>query len=469
MKKYIKPIIALSFIALFYGCSIDDIKPTHQLTDENAIYDEASAQRVLNGVYDMGREFDISFFPLHLAAYGDAGLINGFLSGEDGFNNNDVSVENPFLAKVYNGHYKVINSANFLMKQLKEGKAVGLSDEKRKEMIAQAKILRAINYFDLLRYFGEYYDVSSPNGVVLSTEFSTTLETPARSSVQDVYDLILDDIDYGIAHGASNIEHFYVGKVMAQALEAKVYLYMNDYTQAASLASEVINNDEGYSLEPDYPSIFTNSYDSSEVLFAPYHASGSEGGTQMDQIRNTTYSDGLRSLADAQVNGVDDGDLTGTGSNYDPRFSYAYSEVTQGVNTQGKYPFLSTANGEGNTLYHLRLAEVYLIYAEAEARRPGGDLSAALNRLNQIRTRAGVDPKTSTVKSELLENIRQEKLLELFFENGEPLFDLIRYGVLGDLNIQDIKPSLNQQYKYILPIPQKAIIGNNNLSQNSGY
>lgn len=469
MRKYIYQLIALSLIALIYGCSIDDIKPLNQLTNDNVIYDEASAQRVLNGVYDLGREFDISFFPLHLAAYGNEGLINGFLSGAAGFNNNEVSVDNLFLANVYNGHYKVINSANILIEQLEDGKAEGISEENKDSMIAEAKTLRALSYFTLLRYFGEYYDTSSSHGVVVSFDFSITLEAKPRNSVQETYDAILDDLTYAVANGPSYIEHSYVGKVTAKALMAKVHLYMKNYEQAALLASEVINNDEGYALEPDYALIFQNSYRSSEVLFAPVHGSGSEGGTGMAQISNTVYSEVLRSLADKQVNDPNDGDLTDGGENYDPRFNFAYSDSTKGVNMQGKYPFISTANGENNTLYHLRLAEMYLIYAEAEVRRPGGDLAVALEHLNAIRTRAGVDSKTSVTESELLEDIRQEKLLELFYENGEPLFDLIRYSTIGDLNVEDIKPTLDQEYKYILPIPQKAMIGNNNLIQNPGY
>lgn len=469
MKKYIYQLIALSFVALLFGCSIDDIKPRNQLTNENLVYDEASAQRVLNGVYKLERDFDISFFPLHLAAYGNEGLINGFLGGSTGFNNNEVPVENPFLANVYNGHYRVINSANILIEQLEADKAQGITEEKKNSMIAEAKTLRALNLFTLLRYFGEYYDTSSQYGVVVSKEFSVSLETKARSTVQETYDVIIEDLTYGMENGPDYIEHFYVGKVTATALLAKVHLYMKNYEEAAMLAAEVINNAEGYALEPDYASIFQNSYNSSEVLFATIHGGGSEGGSGMYQISNTVYSESLRVLADEQVREVNDGDLTDEGENYDPRFIYAYSDATKGVNSQGKYPFVATSSGQNNTIYYLRLAEMYLVYPEAEVRRPGGDLTVALEHVNEIRTRAGVDLKTSTTKRDLLEDIREEKLLELFFENSEPLFDLIRYSSIGDLNAEDIKPSLNQEYKYILPIPQNAIIANNNLIQNPGY
>ncbi|MGO1751889.1 MAG: RagB/SusD family nutrient uptake outer membrane protein [Psychroflexus sp.] len=466
MKKFINKLIILSLIALSASCSVDDVEPYYQLTPEDAIRDEASAQRILNGVYDLSREFDVSFFPLHLAAYGNEGRISGFLSGMNGMNNNTVKVQNPFLSNLYNGHYKIINSANFLIGKLEEGAAVGISDERKASMIAEAKTMRALVSFKLLRYFGEHYDLSSPYGIVLKTNFSTEIVSIPRSTVQESYDFILEDLDDAIANGPSNIPHFLVGKVTAQALKAKVLLYMNDYQGAASLADEVINNAEGYALETDYASIFTNTYNSPEVLFAPVHGSGSEGGTQVSQVKQTTYSETLRALSDAQVPGAG---VVSSGADYDPRFAYAYSDMTKGNNANGKYPFISNAENENNTMYHLRLAEIYLIRAEALLRDPSGDDTEALSLLNEIRTRAGVAPSTTTDNAELLEEVRQEKLLELFFENGEPLFDLVRFSILGDINAADVKQSLDQEYKYIFPMPDQAVIGNTNLEQNPGY
>lgn len=451
------------------GCSIDDVQPINRLTTNNAVRDEASAQLILNGVYDAVRFRDVSSFPLHLAAYGDEGQISGVLSEQTGFNTNSVPVQNRFMANLYNAEYKIINVANFLIQELESGKAVGISDQRKMEMISEAKIQRAFTHFNLLRYFGEHYDLSSVNGVVLRTEFSTILDAEPRNTVQEVYDLMLSDLDYAVVNGPVNIEHFYTGSLAAKALLAKINLYMGDYTEAAKLAEEVINNDEGYALEADYKSIFTNQFNSSEVIFAPFSGPGSEGGTEMALINRTTYSQYLNALADAQVGGAEDGDLADTGSNYDPRFSFAYSDLTRGVNRQAKYPFNANYSSQNNTMYHLRLAEIYLIHAEAEARREGGDLNTALARLNEIRTRAGVEIKTLTDKATLLEDIRKEKLLELFFENGEPLFDLVRYDVLGNLDAATIKPTLNTKNKFILPIPAQAIIGNNNLTQNPGY
>ncbi|MGO3184275.1 MAG: RagB/SusD family nutrient uptake outer membrane protein [Aequorivita sp.] len=470
MKKYINTFQKLLILAVaitISSCSIDDIEPINQLTVDNTIRDEASAQQVLNGIYDLGRAFDISFFPLHLAAYGDEGISSN-ISGDKGYNTNEVPVENRFLANLYNGHYKVINSANFLIEELEAGKALGISDERKAEMISEAKFQRAFFHFNLLRYFGQYYDVSSSYGIVLRTSFATELELNPRNTVQEAYTLIEADLEYAITNGPVNIDHYYSGSLAAKALLAKVKLYEGKYAQAATLAEEVINNAEGYALEMNYNDIFLNQFNSSEVIFAPFSGPGAEGGSNMNLVSRTTYSEYLRSLADEQVGEPDDGSLEGTGADYDPRFSYAYSANTQGINFQGKYPFVDNAGSQNNTLYHLRLGEIYLVHAEALT-RAGGDTGLALQSLNTIRERAGVEIKDFTDAPTLLEDIRQEKLLELFFENGEPLFDLVRYDVLGNLEASSIKPTLNTESKFVLPIPSEVLIGNDAMVQNPGY
>ena len=467
--KFFKGLVCASILLLITSCSIDDIEPQNQLTQENTIRDEVSAQQVLNGVYDLGRDFNISNFPLYLAAYGNEGIISGALTGGNGFNTNQVPTNNVFLSNVYNSYYKIINSANFLIKGLEDGKAKGISEKRKNEMISEAKFQRAFTYFNLLRYFGQFYDLNSIYGVVLRKDFSTELTAIPRNSVQEVYDFIKEDLKFAAKNGPENIAHYYTGKIAAKALLAKVELYTGNYIDAATFANQVINNTEGYALEANYASIFNNSFNSSEVIFAPFASSGQEGGTTMDLISRTTFSENLKTTADAQVGTANDGDLSGAVTNYDPRFSFAYSDATKGVNTQGKYPFISSASSQNNTLYHLRLAKVYLIHAEAEARKTGGSLTVALGSLNAIRNRVSITPKALSNKATLLEDIRQEKLLELFFENGESWFDLVRFNNLGDLTIASKKATITTERQLVLPIPTQVIVGNNNVSQNPDY
>ncbi|PRZ28154.1 RagB/SusD family nutrient uptake outer membrane protein [Flavobacterium granuli] len=472
MKLYIKKIhtvLLFAMAATVVSCDIDDIKPYNKLTTENTVRDEASAQLVLNGVYDLGKEFDVSFFPLHLAAYGNEGLITGFMSGSKGFNTNEVPVDNIFLTNLYSGHYKIINGCNFLIQELEAAKAVGISDVKKAEMISEAKFQRAFAHFNLLRYFGEFYDLNSTYGIVVRTAFATKLEAKPRNSVSEVYQQIEDDLVYASANGPVYIDHFYSGSLAAKALLSKVYLYTGKFTEAAALADEVINNDEGYVLESQYSDIFKNSFNSSEVIFAPKTGPDNEGKTAMNQVSRTTYSQALKTLADAQVGTSTDGTLSGAGSGYDPRFLHAYADATKKTNGNGKYPFLDQIASQGNTLYHLRLGEIYLIKAEAEVRKTGGDLTIALESLNAIRERAGVNLKSLSDKATLLEDIRKEKLLELFFENGESWFDIVRYDHLGNLRAAAVKASLLSPNQFVLPIPLQVIIGNKTVIQNKGY
>lgn len=111
-KRY-KTFLVLAVCVVLAACNIDDIKPYYQLTDDNTVRDESSAENVLNGIYKQWRSFDTGFFNLHLAAIGIEGVITGGISGQTGMNVNEVPVDNPYLASIYNIHYKVINSIKF--------------------------------------------------------------------------------------------------------------------------------------------------------------------------------------------------------------------------------------------------------------------------------------------------------------------------------------------------------------------
>lgn len=466
-NRYKKQIMVLLLaVGSLASCSIDDVKPINQLTDENVIRDGKSAQQVLNGVYSGWRQFQLGYYPILLGAEGNEGDFISPLSGSLGFGENEIPVQNPNLTTVYNAHYKIINQANFLIREVEAGKADNISEEKQKELIAEAKFNRAFATFKLLRNFGQFYDLDSPVGIVLQITFSEKVDAKPRNTVQEVYNQIFEDLEYAVEFGPKNVQHYYGGSLASKALLAKVKLYAQDFEAASNLAMEVINNEEGYSLEADYASIFANRMNSSEVIFAPFAGSGSEGGVPMNQINRTNPSAQLDSLANKQVEGV--GDLTEMGMGYDPRFLFAYSDATQGNNRNAKYPNENSVNGRVNTNYHLRLAEIYLIYAEAEVRE-GGDLDAAVMALNTIRERAGVMPKETATPSEILEDVREEKLLELFFENGEGWFDLVRFHESGDINAFELKASLKNENQFIKPMPLQVLTANNQLEQNPGY
>lgn len=466
-------VLACLFIGMVTGCSIEDIKPINQLTEETVITNETSANAVLNRIYNRNRSLYFSSFASVLGYYGIEQNVLSGLFGDDGFNTNNVQDDSEILQNIYIESYAIINEANFFIELLKSGAAVGLSDSRRNEMLAEARFFRALTHFKLLKIFGQFYDLSSPYGVVAITTPIRNNEAISRSNVQETYDTIIADLEYAMNNGPSGVGHIYVSATTAQALLSKVQLYMGDYANAANNALAVINNTDGYALETVYSDIFTKRWNSSEVLFAPFADGLNEDNTSTGYVFNgqsvASPSNLFKDIADASdgnMDGVED-EFGTPFDGYDTRFLYTYSNATAGPNSNGKYPFQDySSNGDqGNTYYFLRMAEVYLIYAEAEARRPGGDLNTALEKLNDVRFRAGEPLKNLTDRSTLLADIRNDKMIELCSENGEPYFDLIRYDRMGDIDASILKATLADA-KHTFPIPASAMAGNTSLVPN---
>lgn len=450
------------------SCDIDDVVPQFALVEDNVIRDEKSAQEMLNGTYEKFRGFTISRMVVHFGQLSGELIKTGSIVGIDGFETNNVTPDNEFIEPYYQDCYGVVNQANWIIEQL-ESKDLDFDADSKAEIIAQAKIMRAMGHFLVLRSFGQFYDLNSEYGIVVRTKPAKSLEAKERNTVQESYDSIINDLTDAIEDAPTGVAHYYMSASVAQALLAKVYLYMGDYAAVSASALAVIDNTDSYGLEANFADVFTNTFNSQEVLFAPFVDGVDEFEPNM-QLQRTAQSPYLQTLADAQIGTENDGDiLAGTG--FDPRFTLAYHNPMQYSTGHGKYPI---ARVPGNTVFYLRMVEVYLIYAEAEARLATGisdtHALAAISRVNEIRARvAGLAPIAPATVNELITSIREEKLLELFAETGESWFDLVRNDVLGNVNASDIKPFIISDNQFILPMPLKALAGNNKLVPNPGY
>lgn len=369
---------------------------------------------------------------------------------------------------VYETSYFNISNCNYFIELVERGDAK-VSETRKNELIAEAKFFRGLTHFNLLKVFGQFYDLNSDLGVVVITEpIRGNIEFP-RNTVKETYDAIISDLQFAADYGVGNREHYYVSATTARAQLAKVQLYMGDYTNSASNALDVINNTDNYILESDYKTVFADRW-GPETLLAAFVDVTTEGGAQAERFRRDVVGPStiLANLADAQ-----DG-VVGNGSSdyetgYDPRLKVGfYQDPTAGTFYIGKYPIPSNFGNanEGNAIKVLRMSEMYLIYAEAEARRQGGDLTEALNKLNAIRNRVNITPKILSDKATLLEDIRLEKLLELYCETGESWFDLVRYDRLGDITASTIKATVSSVDKLIFPLPNNALLGNKLLVPN---
>lgn len=522
---------ALTFTSCDLIGSIDDMEPDHVVTDLNYITDAASAQTALNGVYASWRSTGVSYLRYGIASMAHT-QTQAMVMGVDEFAAENIQTNNSNVETAYTAYYNVINAANTFLVHINK-QIPGMTEEKRTEMIAEARCQRALAYLTLLKCFGEYWKQDSQYGVCLfKDELVRDNLVRQRSSVADTYKLISEDLDYAIAHCEQHpADHYHMSSLFAKALKAKMYFAQDNYPEAARLSEEVINEAEaaGYELESDYANIFTEQFNSKEMLFAPYTANPNE----LMDASWFAFSPGslLKKVADDLVpddetggdivvpdpgeggdvvvpdpgeggdvvipggDGSEGGDvvLPGDGddggivipggdggdfpfppgeddaASYDPLYTWAYKGG--GMIGIAKYSKLTPEFMFEDSYYFMRLAEVYYIAAEAEARQ--GQYAKARTFLATVIERAGYteDDVNAIADSDLLGEILKHKLCDMSNENLEEWFDLCRYNRQGGFEswTEDEKAELPSFRRYLLPIPKASIGANNLLVQNPEY
>lgn len=522
---------ALTFTSCDLIGSIDDMEPDHVVTDLNYITDAASAQTALNGVYASWRSTGVSYLRYGIASMAHT-QTQAMVMGADEFAAENIETNNSNVETAYTAYYNVINTANTFLVHINK-QIPGMTEEKRTEMIAEARCQRALAYLTLLKCFGEYWKQDSQYGVCLfKDELVRDNQVRQRSSVADTYKLISEDLDYAIAHCEQHpADHYHMSSLFAKALKAKMYFAQDNYPEAARLSEEVINEAEaaGYELESDYANIFTEQFNSKEMLFAPYTANPNE----LMDASWFAFSPGslLKKVADDLVpddetggdivvpdpgeggdvvvpdpgeggdvvipggDGSEGGDvvLPGDGddggivipggdggdfpfppgeddaASYDPLYTWAYKGG--GMTGIAKYSKLTPEFMFEDSYYFMRLAEVYYIAAEAEARQ--GQYAKARTLLATVIERAGYteDDVNAIADSDLLGEILKHKLCDMSNENLEEWFDLCRYNRQGGFEswTEDEKAELPSFRRHLLPIPKASMGANKLLVQNPEY
>lgn len=509
---------ALTFTSCDLIGSIDDMEPDHVVTDLNYITDAASAQTALNGVYASWRSTGVSYLRYGIASMAHT-QTQAMVMGADEFAAENIETNNSNVETAYTAYYNVINAANTFLVHINKN-IPGLSEEKRTEMIAEARCQRALAYLTLLKCFGEYWKQDSQYGVCLfKDELVRDNQVRQRSSVAETYKLISDDLDYAIAHCEQHpADHYHMSSLFAKALKAKMYFAQDNYPEAARLSEEVINEAEtaGYELESEYANIFTEQFKSKEMLFAPYTANPNElmdaswfafsPGSLLKKVADDLVPDdetggdivvpdpgegGDVVVPDPGEGGDvvlpgdgDDGGIVIPGgdggdfpfppgeddaASYDPLYTWAYKGG--GMIGIAKYSKLTPEFMFEDSYYFMRLAEVYYIAAEAEARQ--GQYAKARTLLATVIERAGYteDDVNAIADSDLLGEILKHKLCDMSNENLEEWFDLCRYNRQGGFEswTEDEKAELPSFRRYLLPIPKASMGANKLLVQNPEY
>lgn len=369
----------------------------------------------------------------------------------------------------WNNAYNYIYQANAIIEGLQDNNAV--SAAAIKQLSGEAKFIRAFWFFHLANCYGNI-----PLPVTTNYEVNAALPQTDRSGVyqQIIADLtdaqnLLNTNFVDATDTVVTTDRVRPTKWAATALLARAYLYSGDYANAEVQATAVINNSGQFSLLTDLSKIFlANSNEAiwQLAIVLPNSYNTVEGknfiltGAPSQQAISTQLISAFEANDKRRTNWV--GTFTTSSS---PAISYYYPY---------KYK-VQTGTAVSEYTMVLRLAEQYLIRAEARAQKTGMDLNGAISDLNIIRHRAGLGDYSGTVnQSSVVQAILHERQVELFTEWGHRWFDLVRTGaadaVLGAPgNVCQFKGGAWSPNWKLFPVPQAEINKDHNLSQNTGY
>lgn len=354
------------------------------------------------------------------------------------------------VADWWNRGYSQIYATNAIIEGV--GMSEKLSQAQRNQLIGEAKFVRGLLHFYLLQLYG-----SIP--YITGTDY-TVNKSVKRLPVVDVYGLIISDLEAAsvlLPAEYLSPERTRVNSYAAQALLARVYLYAGKWAEAANSASAVLNHTGLYIWETDLNSVFLK--ESTTTIWQYAGRSATRNTDDGTTFIFTAVPPNSVALSPSLLNAFEAGDQrklnwtkgigTGTSMYYHPN----------------KYKKRGASTPQTEYTIVLRLAELYLIRAEARAHQ--GDLIGAKEDLNVIRSRAGLESTTAVSAVELLNAILHERQVEFFTEFGHRFMDLKRFGALNGALAS--KPNWDATEEH-LPLPQSELNLNPNLgSQNPGY
>ena len=385
--------------------------------------------------------------------------------------------------------YIVIGRANRIIAAAEGGALSDAAEAKATidQYAAEAKVLRALAHFDLVRIYGKPYteDQGASLGVPLVTEVLESNAKPARSTVAEVYTQVVKDLTEAISSNAlaTETEPGYVSVWGAKAILSRVYLNMGDYANALSVAEDIIKNSGAalWTRDQYFKAWDASTPNESEFLFR-LNVAGSTDNNDLNGIGNLQQRDGYKEMV-ATKKFVDmlTSDPKDVRNDMFLPATAAKEVATYGTNKV----YLNKLRGQGGNLRNvtivpiIRLSEVYLTAAECAFRN--NDKTKAVEYLNDlVKNRTTTEASLATVDNITLERILIERRKELIGE-GQRYFDALRnnetitrYTSEADKGwhktLSKEAQSFNRDYfKAIAAIPQAEINANPNIKQNTGY
>lgn len=439
---------------------VDGLRPADRLTTNEVFSDANTAEAAVVGIYTQQMTNYLTFYNLigligGLSADDLNGNGGGFSGWFEPFNRNAIAIDFDYNNSLWREAYKTIYQCNAVVQNLEASTSMTVDVKSRLE--GEAKFLRALTFFYLVNLYG---DIPLP----ISTNYTENAQL-VRAPANAVYEQILEDLDEAtttLDDQYTTTERIRANKMAAEAFRSRVYLYLGDWQRAIEAADAVISSPQ-YALSPPETAFHK---ESTEIILGISPASSQTFGTGDAYLflpwSTTAIPD--FSLSPTLFDAFEEGDLRKTnwvGENTVSGTSYfyplKYKEKTAAVGEKNEYNII------------LRLAEVYLIKAEALAQQ--NDINGAIEALDKVRQRAGLpllaETDSSIDQQDLLSKIYHEKQVEFFAEWGHRWLDLKRWG-LADQQLSPIK-SAWKSTAIFFPIPWQEIEVSPFLTQNDGY
>lgn len=399
---------------------------------------------------------------------------------------NSFGRSNESPMEVWKRAYIAIESANWVIAKVP---ATPMDAVRRDNIVGEAYFLRAFFHWTLTKNFGSIVVKTTPTNSIANT-------TVGKSSIDDVYKQIFDDLTKAeqlLPDYSASLVKGRVSRQSAQLLHAKAALYNEKWADALANAKAVIDSKK-YTLVPSFTDLFTAAKKDlarQEILFdvelnnttnpirqsqihyfyAPigsseYNKGGAGGIYVYSKFYNSFISGDKRKdlLATSYTNSAG---AVVPQANIDTRLQ------TKDLVLMGKYKDPNSVGAyASNNIYLLRLADAYLIAAEAEAHLNGATTNA-YTYINAVRDRAGIPNLTSGLSQQaFIDSTLQERSWE-FYGEGDRWYDLTRTNKF----LTVIPTAVNADYpvrtpaaknKYF-PIPQVEINANSLIEQNDDW
>lgn len=465
MKRFtIKNMIVATVLLLSLGScekSFLELAPPTSLTPEYALATEADLQVALRGAY-AGLK-NTAIYGRSLPVLGDIMADNTYQSVTNtnrytGFNLYNYTVTDGDVSGLWSASYTVILRANNIINSKVADNANVLQYK------GEAYAIRALAYFNLVRYFATPYTKDpSALGVPIVTVYNPDAK-PGRNTVAEVYSQINKDLNQAYATMTKFTNSSQFSKYAAKALQAKVYLAMGDMANAKTAALDVIAN-SGFTpvsaaAHAGYWAGVAPRTDKVETLFE----------LSFDAVANNSFD----ALAYIYLQTGNYGDMLCSSELY-AKFDAAdirkslYATGTRGGLASVFVNKFTSFSGDHTDTKVIRMSEMYLIAAEASYPSNTAD---ALKYVNEVTSRRGA-PAIASSGAALFEDIILERRKELAFE-GERYPDMQRLqrNITRSTDYPASARSIDfTNFRRLFPIPQGELDANPTIKtqQNPGW